>query len=89
MRVGQPWLCYTRLSLLRKTLANQGVPSLDGQGFPKRLQPPSGGCVLKLNYWVKQVDNAAQPPSGGCVLKRYTGCRFASFVLSRLRAAVC
>ena len=48
MRVGQPWLCYTRLSLLRKTLANQGVPSLDGQGFPKRLQPPSGGCVLKL-----------------------------------------
>ena len=47
MRVGQPWLCYTRLSLLRKTLANQGVPSLDGQGFPERPQPPSGGCVLK------------------------------------------
>ena len=37
------------------------------------MQPPSGGCVLKLtsfNNWLKWQ---AQPPSGGCVLKQYLG----------------
>ena len=71
MRVGQLWLCYTRLSLLRKTLANQGVLSLDGQGFPKRLQPPSGGCVLKQYQIVSLMLAPCQPPSGGCVLKHF------------------
>ena len=37
-------------------------------------QPPSGGCVLKLNYNNQpgkvELD---QPPSGGCVLKPFMG----------------
>ena len=34
-----------------------------------KRQPPSGGCVLKLQ--VPQINKTAnhQPPSGGCVLK--------------------
>ena len=32
-------------------------------------QPPSGGCVLKLNSIIKKYADKAQPPSGGCVLK--------------------
>ena len=37
------------------------------------LQPPSGGCVLKLKRWCN-VGFAIlrQPPSGGCVLKHLT-----------------
>ena len=34
-----------------------------------RLQPPSGGCVLKLSIPFDGVDRVSQPPSGGCVLK--------------------
>ena len=34
------------------------------------LQPPSGGCVLKLSLGVTKQENGTQPPSGGCVLKR-------------------
>ena len=34
-----------------------------------KLQPPSGGCVLKLLYIVIAGRRSAQPPSGGCVLK--------------------
>ena len=33
------------------------------------LQPPSGGCVLKLKRLKKRVMTKTQPPSGGCVLK--------------------
>ena len=35
------------------------------------LQPPSGGCVLKLR--IRHTSNSAdsQPPSGGCVLKHF------------------
>ena len=35
------------------------------------LQPPSGGCVLKLLSEYDQVRLVDQPPSGGCVLKHY------------------
>ena len=34
------------------------------------LQPPSGGCVLKLQQKTVNVRLLAQPPSGGCVLKQ-------------------
>ena len=34
-------------------------------------QPPSGGCVLKLNTPVIGISYTVQPPSGGCVLKRF------------------
>ena len=33
-------------------------------------QPPSGGCVLKLNNEDGLFKMKLQPPSGGCVLKR-------------------
>ena len=33
------------------------------------LQPPSGGCVLKLTYPDMTALWFEQPPSGGCVLK--------------------
>ena len=44
--------------------------------MPDKVQPPSGGCVLKLflnfNLWrIKK-----QPPSGGCVLKRAMGGKY-------------
>ena len=32
-------------------------------------QPPSGGCVLKLDDWRYRQHRQNQPPSGGCVLK--------------------
>ena len=32
-------------------------------------QPPSGGCVLKPDEWLKAESPVFQPPSGGCVLK--------------------
>ena len=34
------------------------------------LQPPSGGCVLKLLFGIAFIPPVEQPPSGGCVLKR-------------------
>ena len=34
------------------------------------MQPPSGGCVLKLFAHALQSQVDKQPPSGGCVLKR-------------------
>ena len=37
--------------------------------FLCREQPPSGGCVLKLDAKNFDGGNAKQPPSGGCVLK--------------------
>ena len=33
------------------------------------LQPPSGGCVLKLKARIAESEIKNQPPSGGCVLK--------------------
>ena len=33
-------------------------------------QPPSGGCVLKLEFEQYGGAGAVQPPSGGCVLKQ-------------------
>ena len=39
----------------------------DGQLF---VQPPSGGCVLKLLNAGTTINWESQPPSGGCVLKR-------------------
>ena len=36
-------------------------------------QPPSGGCVLKLNSKANQLLDDNQPPSGGCVLKPQCG----------------
>ena len=35
------------------------------------LQPPSGGCVLKLDNVKKEAELKDQPPSGGCVLKQF------------------
>ena len=32
-------------------------------------QPPSGGCVLKLENELDVLASPLQPPSGGCVLK--------------------
>ena len=53
-------------------------------------QPPSGGCVLKLQVLQVLRIIKIQPPSGGCVLKpdmrEITGKRFNA---SRLQAAVC
>ena len=37
------------------------------------VQPPSGGCVLKLLTAVAMLLICAQPPSGGCVLKQRSG----------------
>ena len=36
---------------------------------PAELQPPSGGCVLKLLIARLRHLRKTQPPSGGCVLK--------------------
>ena len=33
------------------------------------FQPPSGGCVLKLQMICSRYSDHNQPPSGGCVLK--------------------
>ena len=41
------------------------------------LQPPSGGCVLKLFCSTGRSREDIQPPSGGCVLKRWQGVRAA------------
>ena len=37
--------------------------------LPIRIQPPSGGCVLKQFAELNTEQWQAQPPSGGCVLK--------------------
>ena len=52
-------------------------------------QPPSGGCVLKLetDAWSKLYEE--QPTSGGCVLKHATNAAAKASYGSRLRAAVC
>ena len=60
---------------MRKDLKNETCPAAFGRlcvetlGKSSRLskpsQPPSGGCVLKLDGLVVGI----QPPSGGCVLK--------------------
>ena len=34
------------------------------------VQPPSGGCVLKLGNLKEEMELCGQPPSGGCVLKQ-------------------
>ena len=34
------------------------------------MQPPSGGCVLKLDLTHLTQTLLLQPPSGGCVLKQ-------------------
>ena len=34
-------------------------------------QPPSGGCVLKLDTNSRNEAIVNQPPSGGCVLKQF------------------
>ena len=35
------------------------------------IQPPSGGCVLKLIGILCFSHHKFQPPSGGCVLKQF------------------
>ena len=39
------------------------------------MQPPSGGCVLKLWHNLLIRNCYQQPPSGGCVLKHHYGFR--------------
>ena len=56
---------------------------------PHHLQPPSGGCVLKLKCIKRLHLSNAQPPSGGCVLKLLIERRFKNGKSSRLQAAVC
>ena len=52
-------------------------------------QPPSGGCVLKLNNYMRFFRLYAQPPSGGCVLKLILGKFDTVKASSHLRVAVC
>ena len=54
-----------------------------------RMQPPSGGCVLKPSNEVARIDCNWQPPSGGCVLKLFGVYPSYFDYRSRLRAAVC
>ena len=55
-----------------------------------RIQPPSGGCVLKLISQKQNILEISQPPSGGCVLKhQYIDGEQRDTDTSRLRAAVC
>ena len=43
-----------------------------GNGVGSGGQPPSGGCVLKLEEEIEGCDDyIKQPPSGGCVLKHF------------------
>ncbi len=53
------------------------------------LQPPSGGCVLKLLGLIDFNAGRVQPPSGGCVLKQSIKKMLENNQCSRLRAAVC
>ena len=52
-------------------------------------QPPSGGCVLKLDLLGEGFGEVGQPPSGGCVLKRQRPETPPRRAASRLQAAVC
>ena len=55
-----------------------------------KMQPPSGGCVLKPSMQLNEKRLDLQPPSGGCVLKPVKKVlSFADEYSSRLRAAVC
>ena len=54
-----------------------------------RPQPPSGGCVLKLELWLIAFLKMIQPPSGGCVLKPPQSLEPPIYSASRLQAAVC
>ena len=54
-----------------------------------RIQPPSGGCVLKLLPKSRKLKRTLQPPSGGCVLKRFRHILFGNWESSCLQAAVC
>ena len=60
-----------------------------GAGIFDRSQPPSGGCVLKLESFGVNVFEMDQPPSGGCVLKPACYFRAEVQIFSRLQAAVC
>ena len=60
-----------------------------GMGAVCRLQPPSGGCVLKQSKPYAAHHRHQQPPSGGCVLKRGTFGMLEDGMASRLQAAVC
>ena len=40
------------------------------------IQPPSGGCVLKLIFKYAAIVKEIQPPSGGCVLKQGSDASF-------------
>ena len=54
------------------------------------MQPPSGGCVLKLLILPGFSLSYLQPPSGGCVLKQGdVEISNTQKKGSRLRAAVC
>ena len=53
------------------------------------IQPPSGGCVLKLFTRIGTRLMREQPPSGGCVLKHFLMLYVSSVPVSRLQAAVC
>ena len=53
------------------------------------LQPPSGGCVLKLAFSRSSAVGSLQPPSGGCVLKLRMNGRKHLSPSSHLRVAVC
>ena len=45
-------------------------PPFQFRAFLRFLQPPLGGCVLKLSVNSLLVERKGQPPLGGCVLKQ-------------------
>ena len=47
--------------------------SVVATGSLLRIQPPSGGCVLKQQRHITMCIQMFQPPSGGCVLKLGNG----------------
>ena len=49
-------------------------------GLNYAVQPPSGGCVLKLCVLNCAKIERGQPPSGGCVLKQSLNLGFGGFV---------
>ena len=59
-------------------------------GIGTKIQPPSGGCVLKRALRHLYHTNHNQPPSGGCVLKLKNYDLLQQYIeASRLQAAVC
>ncbi len=54
-----------------------------------KIQPPSGGCVLKPAHIRQGFIVVSQPPSGGCVLKQHDAEAHDIDDSSRLQAAVC